>query len=161
MNGPAASVVSGEREAIEELLAECEDEGIRARGVAGALGAGHSPQVDALRERMLAAFAPVVPQAGEVPFYSTLTGGQLSTAELNAEHWYRNARETVRFAQAVRGLVAEGPCTFIEVSPHPVLMGAVQGPLEGLASGAAGQAGGGAGGAAGGGGDAAGGAGGA
>jgi polyene macrolide polyketide synthase len=139
MNGPAASVVSGEREAIEELLAECKAEGIRARGVAGALGAGHSPQVDALRERMLAAFAPVVPQAGEVPFYSTLTGGPLSTAELNAGHWYRNARETVRFAQAVRGLVAEGPCTFIEVSPHPVLMGAVQGTVEEVAGGATGD----------------------
>ena len=64
MNGPSASVVSGERKAIEELLAECEAEGIRARGIAAALGAGHSPQVDALRERMLAAFAPVVPRAG-------------------------------------------------------------------------------------------------
>jgi acyl transferase domain-containing protein/D-arabinose 1-dehydrogenase-like Zn-dependent alcohol dehydrogenase len=137
MNGPAASVVSGEREAIEELLAECEAEGIRARGVAGALGAGHSPQVDALRERMLEAFAPVVPRTGEVPFYSTLTGGPLSTAELDAEHWYRNARETVRFTQAVRGLVAEGPCTFIEVSPHPVLIGAVQGTVEELAGGKA------------------------
>jgi acyl transferase domain-containing protein len=133
MNGPAASVVSGEREAIEELLAECEADGIRARGVAGALGAGHSPQVEALRERLLAAFAPVLPRAGEIPFYSTLTGGLLSTAELSAEHWYRNARETVRFARAVRGLLAEGPCTFIEISPHPVLMPAVQGTVEDVA----------------------------
>ena len=137
MNGPAASVVSGEREAIEELLAECAAEGIRARGVAGALGAGHSPQVDKLRERMLAAFAPVAPRAGAIPFHSTLTGGPLSTAELGAEHWYRNARETVRFAQAVRGLAAEGPCTFIEISPHPVLMGAVQGIIEEVAGEAA------------------------
>ncbi len=137
LNGPAASVVSGERAAIEELLAECEAEGVRARGVAGALGAGHSPQVEALRERMLAAFAPVVPRASEVPFYSTLTGGPLSTAELGAEHWYRNARETVRFAQAVRGLLAEGPCTLIEVSPHPVLTGAVQGTVEDVAGDAA------------------------
>jgi acyl transferase domain-containing protein len=139
MNGPAASVVSGERKAIEELLAECEAEGIRARGIAAALGAGHSPQVDALRERMLAAFAPVTPQAGSIPFHSTLTGGPLSTSELDAEHWYRNARETVRFAQAVRGLLAEGPCTFIEVSPHPVLMGAVQGIVEDAAGEVAGD----------------------
>ncbi len=130
MNGPVANVVSGEREAIEELLAECEAEGVRARGVAGALGAGHSPQVDALRERMLAAFAPVAPRVGAIPFHSTLIGGPLSTAELGPEHWYRNARETVRFAQAVRGLLAEGPCTFIEISPHPVLMGAMQGVVE-------------------------------
>ncbi len=137
MNGPAASVVSGEREAIEELLRECEAEGVRARGVAGALGAGHSPQVEALRERMLAAFAPVAPRASAVPFHSTLTGGLLNTAELDAEHWYRNARETVRFAQVVHGLLAEGPCTFIEISPHPVLGGAVQGIVEEVAGQAA------------------------
>ena len=41
-----------------------------------------------------------------MPFYSTVTGGLLDTAELDAEYWYRNVREMVRFAEAVRRLVA-------------------------------------------------------
>jgi acyl transferase domain-containing protein/NADP-dependent 3-hydroxy acid dehydrogenase YdfG len=126
INGPSWTVVSGEDQAIEELLGECATEDIRAREIALAVRAGHSPQIEEIRERLLSEFSSVSPRSGEIPFYSTVTGGPVDTAELNGEYWYRNAREPVQFEQAVRGLLADELGTFLEVSSHPVLTVAIQ-----------------------------------
>ncbi|WP_306338952.1 beta-ketoacyl synthase N-terminal-like domain-containing protein, partial [Streptomyces sp. KL118A] len=64
--------------------------------------------------------------AGRVPVYSTVTGGLVAGEELDAEYWYRNLREQVRFQETVEALVAGGHTTFVEVSAHPVLTGAVE-----------------------------------
>jgi polyketide synthase 12 len=125
-NGPSSTVVSGESSAMDELLAQCAAEDVRAREILGAVSAGHSPQMETVREPLLQACAGVAPRAGEVPFYSTVTAGLLDTAELDAAYWFRNVRETVLFEQTVRALLESGRCTFVEVSPHPVLSFAVQ-----------------------------------
>ncbi|MFC5813197.1 SDR family NAD(P)-dependent oxidoreductase, partial [Streptomyces heilongjiangensis] len=49
---------------------------------------------------------------------------------LDAEYWYRNLRSTVRLEATVSGLVDAGHGVFVEVSPHPVLVGAVQETAE-------------------------------
>jgi polyketide synthase 12 len=121
LNGPAASVVSGDTDAVDELLAQCEAEDVRARKIRGVTGASHSHQVEPLRERILEVLAPLRPRSSEIPFHSTVTGGPLDTAELDAAYWYRNLRQTVRLAPLVEGLIAAGHRTLIEVSPHPVL----------------------------------------
>ncbi len=125
-NGPSSTVVSGEPSAMDELLAQCAAEDVRAREILGAVSAGHSPQMETVREPLLQACAAVAPRTGEVPFYSTVTAGLLDTAELDAAYWFRNVRETVQFEQTVRALLESGRCTFVEVSPHPVLSFAVQ-----------------------------------
>jgi acyl transferase domain-containing protein/NADP-dependent 3-hydroxy acid dehydrogenase YdfG/acyl carrier protein len=126
VNGPSWTVVSGDRDALGELLGECATEQIRAREIAMAVRAGHSPQIEAIREQLLSVCAPIAPRSGEIPFYSTVSGERMDTAELGGEYWYRNAREPVRFEQAVRCLLDDGLGTFLEVSAHPVLTVAVQ-----------------------------------
>ena len=120
VNGPSAVVVSGEPEALEELLGACAAEGIRARPIPVDYAA-HSGGVEVLREELLEACATIAPRSGELPFHSAVTGGLLDTAELDAEYWYRNLRDTVRFDRALQGLIESGHRTFVEVSPHPVL----------------------------------------
>ena len=83
--------------------------------------AAHSAQIEALEEELLEAFAPISPQSGEIPFHSTVTGELLDTAELGAEYWYRNLRQTVRFEPVLRSLLEQGRRAFVEVGPHPVL----------------------------------------
>jgi polyketide synthase 7 len=121
LNGPFSTVVSGEAEALEDLLRECATEGVRAREVAGALGAGHSPLMETLREQLLEACSDVAPRQGEIAFYSTVTAERSDTGALDAEYWYRNAREPVRFEHAMRRLLEDGFRAFIELSPHPIL----------------------------------------
>ncbi|WP_055422400.1 type I polyketide synthase, partial [Streptomyces pactum] len=131
VNGPSSVVVSGETEALEALLAQCEEEGVRARRIAVDY-ASHSAQVDALNEDLLAELAEIRPQSSSVAFYSTVTGEQADTAGVDAAYWLRNMRETVAFEAAVRTAVDEGNRTLLEISPHPVVVMAVQEVIDGM-----------------------------
>ncbi|MFF4391146.1 type I polyketide synthase [Streptomyces sp. NPDC001552] len=129
VNGPSSVVVSGEVQALEELLAACEADGVRAKRIAVDY-ASHSAQVELLREELDTLLAPVVPQAAEVPFLSTVTGEWVSGTELDAGYWFRNLRQTVELEQATRTLLEQGFGVFIESSPHPVLTVGMQETVE-------------------------------
>ncbi|MGW5731362.1 MULTISPECIES: type I polyketide synthase [Streptomyces] len=120
VNGPRAATVAGETEALEELVAALEKEGVRARVVAATV-ASHCAQVDRLRERILDLLGFVEPRAGSVPMYSTVTGEVLDGSELDAGYWFDNCRRPVAFEPVVRSLLADGFRAFVESSAHPVL----------------------------------------
>jgi mycoketide-CoA synthase len=122
INGPAATVVSGDVEALEALLARYEGTDVRARRVPVDY-ASHSAHVEAIEAELLEVLAPITPRTCDIPFHSTLTGGPLAdTRELDASYWYRNLRHMVRFDEVVLGLAEQGDALLIEVSPHPVLI---------------------------------------
>jgi acyl transferase domain-containing protein/cytochrome P450/thioesterase domain-containing protein len=116
VNGPRSVVVSGPAADVREVTA---------RVAGGRLISvdypSHSPAVEAIREELLAGLAGIRPSAGQVPFYSAVTGQRVPGDSLDAGYWYRNLREPVAFEQAVRALLADGHGMFIEASPHPVL----------------------------------------
>ncbi|WP_435844705.1 type I polyketide synthase [Streptomyces chrestomyceticus] len=132
VNGPSATVVSGEPEALEELKVEFEAEGARARMVAVDY-ASHSAQVDRLEEEITSVLAGISPRRGRVPMVSAMTGETLTGEELDAGYWYRSLRATVHYDRAVRVLAGRGHQVFVEVTPHPVLMGAMNDTLEEVA----------------------------
>ncbi|HEY6551370.1 MAG TPA: type I polyketide synthase, partial [Solirubrobacterales bacterium] len=103
-NGPSSTIVSGPREALDELLGSCAEEEIRAREVPAAI-ASHTHHVEPLRAELLDALASISPRSGEVPFFSTVSGGLLDTAKLDAEYWYRNLRQPVLFEEVTRALL--------------------------------------------------------
>ncbi|MFJ5099549.1 type I polyketide synthase [Streptomyces sp. NPDC088554] len=121
VNGVASVTVSGDPEALEEFGEQLSQDGVQRMMIPGVTFAGHSPQVDALRQELLDVLAGVTPRRSDVPFYSTVTGGVLDTTGLDAAYWYRNLREPVEFHEAVGALIASGHDTFVESSPHPVL----------------------------------------
>ncbi|MGC4807684.1 SDR family NAD(P)-dependent oxidoreductase [Micromonospora sp. DT233] len=129
INGPRSVVVSGDTDAVADLLAECAAQDLHARAVPVDY-ASHSAQVETLRDDLTDLLAPVRPRRAEVPFWSTVTATALDGTELDADYWYRNLRGTVRFDE-VTGLLAEaGHRVFVEVSPHPTLTTAVGETLE-------------------------------
>ncbi|MER0247041.1 acyltransferase domain-containing protein, partial [Streptomyces sp. HSW2009] len=107
VNGPSAVIVSGDNTTLDELLAECERDAIRAKRVPDSVPS-HSAHVEFLEERLLADLAGITPRTGDVPFYSTVTGELVDGAELDAAYWYRNLREPVRFESVVGLLVGLG-----------------------------------------------------
>ena len=129
VNGPSSVVVSGECEALDGFLGECEVGGVRARRIPVDYAA-HSVQVEEVREELLGGCVGVVPRSGDIPFYSTVTGGLFDTAGLDGEYWYRNLREPVQLERAVRGVLGGGCRAFIEVSPHPVLTVGIQETID-------------------------------
>ncbi|HEV2779718.1 MAG TPA: type I polyketide synthase [Actinophytocola sp.] len=129
VNGPAAVVVSGGVDALGELLAECARREVRAKRIPVDY-ASHSPQVELIRAEILDSLAEIEPKPAEVQFYSTVTRQVIDTTELDADYWYRNLRGTVRFADTVETMLADGFQHFVEVSPHPVLATAIQDSIE-------------------------------
>ncbi|MBT2212472.1 type I polyketide synthase [Actinomadura sp. NEAU-AAG7] len=125
VNGPATTVVSGDADAIEQLLADCETRGVHARRVPVDY-ASHSHHVERLRAPILDALAGISPRPADLPFYSTVTGEPIDTTGLDAEYWYRNLRHTVQFQPTIHRLTDDGHTLFIETSPHPVLTAPIQ-----------------------------------
>ncbi|MET9002883.1 type I polyketide synthase, partial [Amycolatopsis sp. NPDC004169] len=118
VNGPEATVVSGEPGALDEFTAACE---VRTRRIPVDY-ASHSVQVEQLRDELLEVLAPITPRAADTAFFSTVTGEWIDGTALDAEYWYTNLREPVRLEESVRALAKQGYRTFVEASPHPVLV---------------------------------------
>ncbi|HEV7361476.1 MAG TPA: acyltransferase domain-containing protein, partial [Mycobacterium sp.] len=125
VNGVSAIVVSGEVDALEELMRRCGGADVRARRI-DVDYASHSAHVDAIREPLAEALTGIEPRSSSVTFFSTVTGEPIDTAGLNADYWYRSIRQTVQFEQAVRTASDAGYRVFIESSPHPVLIAGIE-----------------------------------
>jgi len=132
VNGPDATVVSGDPEALRQLTAECERDGVRAR-ILPVDYASHGPHVDDIRDEVLRLLSGISPQPATLPMVSAMTGEQLAGPEADAEYWYASLRASVRFDRAVRVLRQGGYGVFIEVSAHPVLTAAIGATLDTMA----------------------------
>ncbi|MBW8805750.1 MAG: SDR family NAD(P)-dependent oxidoreductase [Catenulisporales bacterium] len=129
VNGPRSVVLSGPADVLAELRDAYEAAGHRAKLVQVDY-ASHSPAVDEIREEILTALAPITPRPSATEFVSSVTGEPIDTTGLDAEYWFRNLRQTVRFAAAARRALEDGCGLFIECSPHPVLAGALEETIE-------------------------------
>jgi acyl transferase domain-containing protein len=122
VNGPRSVVLAGPADELAQLQEKLAD--VRTKIVPAAY-ASHSPAVEVLRDELLPLFAPVRPQATAVTFISTVTGEPLDTRELDAEYWFANLRQPVRFIDGTRRALADGVGRFIECSPHPLLLNSI------------------------------------
>ncbi|WP_437786880.1 type I polyketide synthase [Sorangium sp. So ce1097] len=124
VNGPRSVVLSGEPDALRQILAALEQREVFCRWVKVDV-ASHSPQVEPLREELAQGLSSIRPEAGAVPLYSTVTGGVIDGRAMDAEYWVRNLREPVLFSSAVEALRAAEHVIFLELSPHPILLPAI------------------------------------
>ncbi|MFF5448619.1 SDR family NAD(P)-dependent oxidoreductase [Streptomyces sp. NPDC012888] len=120
VNTASSTVVSGDADAVERLLAALDGREVFCRRVQSD-AAGHSAHMDPILPWLAEELAGLRPRASAVPFYSTVTGAVVAGEELDAAYWCRNLRETVRLDRALGSLAADGFGVFVEVSPHPVL----------------------------------------
>jgi len=124
-NSRRSTVLSGEPAALGAVLSKLKGQGIFCKQVKVDVAA-HSPQVDVLREDLLSAFSDLLPRAPILAMRSTVTGQPVGEEELGATYWADNARQPVRLAEVVDRLVGEGHGIFVELSPHPVLLPALE-----------------------------------
>lgn len=120
-NGPENTVISGEAEAVRELVAEFEAAGIGTRQLTVS-HAFHSP----LMEPMLAEFERLAGeiryQPPRVPLVSNLTGELLAGAP-DAAYWRRHVRNAVRFADGMQTVARQQVHGMLEVGPTTSLLG--------------------------------------
>ncbi|MGW9504424.1 amino acid adenylation domain-containing protein [Streptomyces albidoflavus] len=120
VNTAHSTVVSGDPEAVDALLASMEGRDVFVRRLK-ADAAGHCAHVDPILPGLATGLAGLTPRSSPLPFYSTVTGGTLPGDRLDGGYWCRNLREPVRMDRALDQLIADGFGVFVEVSAHPVL----------------------------------------
>ena len=125
INAPESTFLSGDPEKIKEIKSALESKNLYCQLVNIDI-APHSPQIDPLRPEMLEALKGLQPHTSLIPFYSTVTGELADNIVFNPDYWVDNLRKPVLFSKAVEKMMDDGFSTFMEVSPHPVLLGSLQ-----------------------------------
>ncbi|EFL36859.1 conserved hypothetical protein [Streptomyces viridochromogenes DSM 40736] len=129
-SSPRQKVVTGEETAVAGLVRRLEGQGRAARAMR-VVGAGHSPQVDALLPELVEALSGIRGRRANVPVHSTVLDDPRGDCVFDAAHWAANMRRPVRLDRALASAAADGHTAFVEVSPHPVLAGAIADTVPG------------------------------
>ncbi|GAA2622027.1 SDR family NAD(P)-dependent oxidoreductase [Streptomyces axinellae] len=121
VNGPMATVLSGDGVRLAEVVAELERRGYRTRALRVS-HAFHSPLMEPMLDRFREVVSRISYGTARIPLVSTLTGAPAAPGDFaSAAYWVRHAREAVRFHDAVRALEAEGVRTFVELGSGTTL----------------------------------------
>ncbi len=129
-NGPHTTVISGDSKGIEALLKELEAKEIYCRQIKVDV-ASHSAQVDPILDELFSALSGIRPRAAKIPMLSTVRGEFASSdgvtgLVMDAGYWVENLRRAVLFAPAIGKLASQGHDTFVELSPHPILLPSIE-----------------------------------
>jgi acyl transferase domain-containing protein/SAM-dependent methyltransferase len=123
VNGPQNVVVSGLRGAVEAVLGRLAARGVQVR-MLRVPHAAHSALVDPALPGFRQALEGVRFEAPRVALVSNVTGAVAGLEELGRPaYWLAHLREPVRFERGMQALAAQGITHFVEVGPHPVLLG--------------------------------------
>jgi acyl transferase domain-containing protein len=123
INAPTNLVISGAQAAVEAALADFTARGVKSRRLAVAQAA-HSPLIEPMLDEFEAAAATVQFSAPRTDLISCTTGQPASADEVTTSaYWRRHLRQPVQFARLMQTLQAQGQSVFVEIGPHPVLLG--------------------------------------
>ncbi|MEG4499882.1 SDR family NAD(P)-dependent oxidoreductase [Microcoleus sp. F10-C6] len=122
INGQESIVISGRSQAIENVCATLEAQGVKTKALEVS-HAFHSP----LMEPMLAEFAQVAKTIAysepQIKLISNVTG-EFATSEIaTSEYWCRHIRQPVKFAASMETLHQKGFEVFVEIGSKPILLG--------------------------------------
>lgn len=126
VNSPNGVTLAGRDDALQHLAGQLTAEGVFHR-VLRVEVPYHSHLMDSILDDLHQALAGLTPQEPRIPLYSTVTARQVTATELwGADYWQQNVRQSVRFADALACMLADGYRVFAEIGPHPVLTGNVR-----------------------------------
>ncbi|HYY00585.1 MAG TPA: SDR family NAD(P)-dependent oxidoreductase, partial [Mycobacterium sp.] len=128
---PSSTVIGGATETVRELVAGWEQREVMAREVAVDV-ASHSPHVDPILDELTDALADLDPTSPTIPYYSATSIDPRENPYCDAEYWVENLRQMVRFGAAVQAALEDGYRVFAELSPHPLLIRAVEQTAQSL-----------------------------
>ncbi|WP_198539338.1 type I polyketide synthase, partial [Streptomyces graminilatus] len=130
VNAPRATVVSGDADAVAEVAGILRGRGRETKRLRISR-ASHSPHMDPVLDEFRRAAARLTYHSPTIPLISHVTGALADPREVAcADYWAAHLRRTVRFADGVRTLRAEGVTTFLEVGPDGVLSSLVRDTVD-------------------------------
>ncbi|MFJ1748161.1 type I polyketide synthase [Streptomyces sp. NPDC088116] len=121
VNTPSQCVVSGGREALDDLVGELEAQGVRIKRLSVSQ-AFHSPLMNEVAEEFRAVLEGVTFHEPELSFVSNLTGELARWRQISRpDYWVRHLTEPVDFMTGIRTAERRGPHVFIEIGPASTL----------------------------------------
>ncbi|WP_394839489.1 amino acid adenylation domain-containing protein [Pendulispora rubella] len=128
-NSPSSVLLAGSLDAIARTEARLRDDGWQFRRV-NVDFASHCPEMAPVLDPLRDALQGLSPQFARIPVRSTVRDAWLRGPECGPDHWVDNLRQPVRFRHAVEALANEGPTVFLELGPHPALLGPIEDTLK-------------------------------
>ncbi|MBD0336592.1 MAG: SDR family NAD(P)-dependent oxidoreductase, partial [Cyanobacteria bacterium Co-bin13] len=121
LNGPENTVIAGVKADVQQVLIQLRERGIGSRTL-DVSHAFHSPLMDPVLNLFEHTARRIPCQPAQIPLVSNLTGQLLAAEEvLDGAYWRRQAREPVRFGDAIATLHHAGYRVFLEIGPQPIL----------------------------------------
>lgn len=122
-NGPVQTVISSDRDILEQIYAATSGRGIRHVQLP-VPHAFHSPLMRPIHAEFAKLTAGIGLKPTAIPFVSTVTETVYRRGEtLPSDYWSRHLMEPIRFRQSVDLLVAADADLFLEIGPNPSLIG--------------------------------------
>jgi acyl transferase domain-containing protein/surfactin synthase thioesterase subunit/acyl carrier protein len=120
VNGPQNTVISGDREAVETIVAHFEGKGVRCQRLTVS-HAFHSPLMQPAVDAFSRAVTAVRGRPANIPWISTVSGQPLDAVP-DAGYWVDHALNAVRFADGVRAVGQTGVTELVEIGPGSTLL---------------------------------------
>ncbi|MCD2194124.1 type I polyketide synthase [Actinomycetospora endophytica] len=120
---PDQLTVSGPAAAVHRVVGAAREWGRTARVLPLAV-ACHTAAVEPVRVALRRELTDLEIRPATVPWYDTTGDDPRLTPIGDAAHWADAARNPVRWADAVTAAGTDGHTRFLELSPHPVVLGA-------------------------------------
>lgn len=131
VNAPDTLTLAGSEASLTRIAQDLEATGIFNRFLSVEI-AYHSADMDPLEADLRAALSGLGGGDAQVPLVSTVTGQVVGAgARYDADYWWQNVRQPVRFQAAIETLLQQGHRHFMEIGPHPVLSQAIRATLNG------------------------------
>ncbi len=123
LNGPANTVIAGPERLVEQVTSALAADGIKSQRLVTS-HAFHSPLLEPMLSELERAAAAVQFAEPRIDLISNLSGRPVLNGLLaDPSYWRRHAREPVQFTRSIQGLADRGCNLFVEIGPHPTLLG--------------------------------------
>ncbi|MFI1918307.1 type I polyketide synthase [Nocardia sp. NPDC020380] len=120
VNAPAAVVISGDEDVIDEIDRQFTAQGRKANRLRVS-HAFHSARMEPMLAEFETHAATVTYNVPRIPLVSNISGRIAGDEILHPDYWAAQVRAAVRFAPGIETLVASGVRRFLEVGPDAVL----------------------------------------
>ncbi|MCP4987962.1 MAG: SDR family NAD(P)-dependent oxidoreductase [Colwellia sp.] len=121
VNGPESVVLSGKSKALEALVTNLKEAGIKTKPLTVS-HVFHSHSMEPMMtefQRIAEEITYTVPQ---IELISNISGEMVTTEVTKAAYWCHHIRQPVRFNESMQTLYQQGYDIYVEIGPRPVLI---------------------------------------
>ncbi|MGG3571970.1 type I polyketide synthase [Bacillus gobiensis] len=124
INSPNSITLVGDEDALDKISKNLDNDKVFQKYLHVSVPY-HSHYMEEIKEELLDSLQDIKTHKPVIPIYSTVDGNQCDESYFDAEYWWNNVRQPVRFAKGCMELIMREFRSFLEIGPHPVLASSI------------------------------------